>query len=367
VLATVVGVLPRWVRVALGLLGSLALLFAAIWLFNQVRAMRLRRQSGVLVRDAGLMRRTLMTEPQQRVGPLLCSIASDRVDEPDAPQGFHDAFALSGNRAGIIIGQVSPLGPAPLAQAALVRHRLRAHLELGLPPRSVIRRADELRQDDPTCGAASATVAVYDGARGSLTYSCAGHPTPLVFGLEPGALAPVANFSPPMGTGSGCGKRQTMISLPPGSSACLFSDGLRWRPEGRQAIDREALSAVADPQEPDADALLEHLRANRGTESGDLIVCLVRAAVAACEPPKHVEELVLAPEDTAVGHSFLLACGLAPREAAEVAASAAENATGTGHALLRVSWGPDGPETEVVTYRRDSEWPARPAAVLAQA
>ncbi len=360
VLATVVGVLPGWVRWVLGILGSLAVLFGASWLTNRIRAARLRRHSRALAQDAGMMKQTLLTEPQQRVGPLLCSVASEHADSPDAEQGFHDVFVLGRNRTGILIGQVSEGGAAALAQAALMRHRLRAHLELGLPPRSVLRRADDLRRDDRHGGATAATVAIYDGARGSLTYSCVGHPTPYVFASAASVGAPVANFAPPMGSGVDCDRRQTTISLPPGATACLFSDGLRWRPDGQDALDRDVLSAIADLEEPSADAVLSHLRDR--TRSGDLIVCLLRAAVAGIAPRSHVEELVLEPDETAAAHSFLIACGLAPRQAAEVAATAAEQAGRTGHSLLRVSWGEDGPETEIVTYRRESEWPARPVA-----
>lgn len=361
-MSTVVAVLPGWVRAALGVLGFFTLIFGLIWAVNQLRGRRLRRQSGVLVRDAGLMKQTLLTEPDGRIGPLLCSVAGERSGDPGAEQGFHDVFELGRNRAGILIGQVAQAGPAPLAQAALMRHRLRAHLELGLPPRAVLRRADELRSEDLHGGATSATVAIYDGARGSLTYSCAGHPTPLVFAPAPELLVPVGGFSPPMGAGVDCDRRQTEISLPPGATACLFSDGIRWKPGAGVAVDHDALEEL---EEPSADVVLPHLR--RGSGTGDVIVCLVRAAVAAVGPPRHVEELVLTQEETAAAHSFLVACGLAPREAAELAGGAAEQASLTGHSLLRVSWGEDGPETEIVTYRPEAEWPSRPAAVVSHA
>jgi hypothetical protein len=360
VVSTIVGVLPGWVKALLAALGLLALSFGAVWAVMHLRARRLRRQGSELSQDAGLLRQALAPREPGRLGSLEFSVAVRPAGRPPVGRGFHDVFALGSNRAGIVMGQVSSQGDAPLARAALVRHGLRAHLELGLPPRSALRRTGELRQDDRAGGFASGTVAVYDGARGTLTYACAGHPTPVIFGSGADRLSPIPHFSAPIGTGSECGQRQTVISLSPGSGACIYSDGVRWLPEQAAGIDRGAVGALEEDG-MDASGLVEEITAGGGERSDDLLVCVLRPAIAGCAAATHIEELVLTPDDSEAAHRFLIACGLGPQAAAEVSGSAVERAGKTGRSVLRISWDADGPEHQVLPYRSDSEWPARPS------
>lgn len=143
------------------------------------------------------------------------------------------------------------------------------------------------------------------------------------------------------------GLRQTTVPFPPGSTACLFTDGLteaRTR-EGRR-LGRARLAELADGvgDRLSAGELLDRVSREALETTDDMAVCVLQAAEVgdgAVDRRDHgrVEELALPPGEvsTSTMQRFLWACGVEPGEALATISSARELARseGTG-VLLRV-------------------------------
>ena len=166
---------------------------------------------------------------------------------------WHDIIALPGGRAAVIVGDA--MGHGPEAAAVMVQLRIAAHTltELDLPPEEVLRRLDEMAANLPSSPFATCLAVVIDTASGMATMAAAGHPPPVL--ARPDGPAEVLEL--PSGLPLGLGARSfepAQVSLPPGATLALYTDGLvetRSRPlgDGIAAL-REALDgALARPGE----------------------------------------------------------------------------------------------------------------------
>jgi hypothetical protein len=160
---------------------------------------------------------------------------------------WHDIAALPGGRAALIVGDV--MGHGPEAAAVMVQLRTAAHTlaDLDLPPEEILRRLDQMAAGMPGAPFATCIAVVIDTSGGSCVIAAAGHPPPVL------ALAGGATRAPGLPLGLGTGSFEaTEVSLPPGATLALYTDGLaesRTRPldDGIAAL-RDALSsALARP------------------------------------------------------------------------------------------------------------------------
>src|SRR5581483_3144601 len=195
-------------------------------------------------------------------------------------------------------------------------------------------------------GFATAAVAVYDPSAGTLTYSCAGHPPPILIG--PSSHEPViACSAPPIGVGERTGIRQTTVALPAGSLACFFTDGLAEARVNGELFGRERLEKLVASlgDSPDASRLMEAIRAEVNHTPDDMAACLLRplgpvaigAASAASDAVTRVEELELRAGGDRDLRRFLAACGIPAVEIGDLIRSADARAEDYGGALVRVT------------------------------
>jgi len=332
----------QWLVTALGALAALVLAAALFATRHTGRDARRRR---ALLGDLGLLQSALLPPVPARVGGLAASAAYRPSDGPGAGGDFYDVFPLPDGRAGAVLGDVAGHGREIIGRTSGLRHTLRAYLEAGLEPRAALELAGRVLDRDRLAPMATAVLAVHDPARATLTWASAGHAPPILLGTE--ADAPLtAVSSPPLGAGIATGLRQTTVPLPPGSTACLFTDGLYQARTREGRLGRAQLAELADGlgDRLTAGELLDRVSRDALDITDDMAVLVLRGAdVGEGAIDRHargrVEELALPAGEvsTSTMQRFLWACGVEPGEALATMGSARELARsgGTG-VLLRV-------------------------------
>ena len=160
---------------------------------------------------------------------------------------WHDIVTLPGGRAALIVGDA--MGHGPEAAAVMVQLRTAAHTlaELDLPPGEVLRKLDRMAASLPGAPFATCVLAVVDTAGGECLIAAAGHPPPAVAGPDGAARMLDLPAGLPLGLGAGS-VETTEVTLPPGATLALYTDGLvetraRSMEEGITAL-RNALAAA---------------------------------------------------------------------------------------------------------------------------
>ena len=332
---------PDWSKPIILVLLLVAIWFAVRSRLAARRAKRLEGQRVTLVRDVASMQEALVPEVPARLGGLAVSVAYRPADGPAAGGDFYDVFPVEPGKVAIMLGDVSGHGRPSLKQAALTRYTLRAYAQTGLDPRTAIALAGRILEDDgrERCYATVA-LGIYDARAGTLTYSLAGHPPPLLLGAD--APEPLTSCSsPPIGWGLATGLRQTTVSLPVGSQACFFSDGLvEARCDdgllGRERL-REMLAGLGS--NPDAGVLLARVREAANTVPDDMAACLLSPCSGRARARVYVEELELDTEalERSPVARFLEQCRLPAADIASTIELAGAIAASYGSALLRVA------------------------------
>jgi hypothetical protein len=345
----------------------LALLLLAIYLGVRSRtatrrARRLERQRATLLRDVDVMQAALVPEIPARVGGLAVSVAYRPAEGPAAGGDFYDVFVPARGKVAMILGDVAGHGPRALTRAALTRYTLRAYLQAGLEPRAALALAGRVLADPTAEHFATVALAVYDQREGLLTYASAGHPPPILRGLQTREPLGVC-ASPPVGWTVPTGRRQTRVSLAPGAVVCFYSDGLIEARCGQGLLGRERLGellASLGPR-PDAAKLLAAVRSAAQATPDDMAACILMPELSVIGAATNVEELEADSDALDAGQvrRFLQGCRVPAAEIESAIELAGEIAAISGTALLRVEL--DVPGAGVTVSVPDAE---RDVAVL---
>ena len=138
---------------------------------------------------------------------------------------WHDVVPLMSGRATLIVGDA--MGHGPEAAAVMVQLRTAAHTlaDLELPPEEILTRLDRMATSMASAPFATCLAAVIDPASSSCMIAKAGHLAPILT-LPDGSTQNVdLPVGLPIGLGLG-GYEATKITLPPGATLALFTDGL---------------------------------------------------------------------------------------------------------------------------------------------
>ncbi|MCW3020391.1 MAG: hypothetical protein JWN10_2699, partial [Solirubrobacterales bacterium] len=322
----------------------LALLLLALWFGVRSRmavrrARRLEGQRATLLQDVGVMQAALVPEIPARVGGAAVSVAYRPAEGPAAGGDFYDVFVPEPGRIALILGDVAGHGHEALTQAALMRYTLRAYLQAGLEPRAALALAGRVLADSTMEHFATVVVGVYNTGEGRLTYASAGHPPPILLGLQ--TREPLAVCaSPPIGWTVPTGRRQTTVSLPLGAVACFFTDGLVEARCKDDLLGHERLREIVAElgSRPDAAKLLERVRAAALATPDDMAACILVPQMVGVAASTHIEELEADARmlDGGQLRRFLETC-LLPAAAVEQAIDdACEIVAVSGTALARV-------------------------------
>jgi sigma-B regulation protein RsbU (phosphoserine phosphatase) len=141
---------------------------------------------------------------------------------------FYDHFALGAGKTGIVVADVSGKGVPAALFGMVSKTLLRATATQNTPePGSAMASVnDGLCQDNDTCMFVTVFYAVFDSARGSLTYVNAGHPPPLLIHANG-----ISEFLPlthgiALGVADGLPFAQHTIELLAGDIVLIYTDGV---------------------------------------------------------------------------------------------------------------------------------------------
>jgi serine phosphatase RsbU (regulator of sigma subunit) len=212
-----------------------------------------RERRTALALQRGLMPGRPHVPPGLEVAPVYQPVG-DNVVGGD----WHDIVSLPDGRAALIVGDA--MGHGPEAAAVMVQLRTAAHTlaGLGLPTEQVLHMLDTMaagmdQAAEGTSAAPFATCiyAVVDPSGSAVEIARAGHLPPVL--ALPGGATEV--LDPPTGLPLGLGTGSFLtaqISLPPGATLALYTDGLvesRTRPidAGLTALCGALASVLAEP------------------------------------------------------------------------------------------------------------------------
>ena len=252
---------------------------------------------------------------------------------------WYDVIPLPGHRTGVVAGDCVGRGLPAAAVMGQLRSASRAVLLRAPGPAEALTDLDTFASRIPGAECTSVFCAILDPEAGTVTYSCAGHPPPvLVTGGDGYHLLDQARSLPLAMLPADWRRSQATAALLPGATLMLYTDGLVER--RNQPLDRgidAAAVTVAKHADDHPDDVADYVMAAMTPASGyedDVAVLIYR------HPPVPLSVQVQADDPSCLAsirarlRQWLPAAGISDREATDImiaageaAANAAEHAT----------------------------------------
>lgn len=170
------------------------------------------------------LQEALLDVPQSLPGVELGHLYRSATKEARIGGDFYDVFQARGGRVAVLIGDVSGHGLEAARIAALVKDVVHAFSHQFRRPRLVLRETNRLLVERNLPGFVTAFLGFLDPGSGTLVYSSAGHPPPLL--LREGRAEPLESASSPLGVFADARYRDTATELQEGSLLLLYTDGI---------------------------------------------------------------------------------------------------------------------------------------------
>lgn len=273
---------------------------------------------------------------------------------PQAVGGdWYDVFDLPDGNVGLVMGDVAGHGVSAAAVMGRLRNSLRAYAMEGHSPALVAERLNALTYEDEM---ATLAYAIFDPTNWTLRFVNAAHPPPLVIGPD-GSTGYLEGGSPPLASMLTPLYSEWTVSLEPGSTVLLYTDGLvevrgELIDDGLARLEEAARSTAGAPLEEMLEDVLARVLPGPGA-ADDVALLAMRASPldpdrfqlrldaipSVLSRTRHALRnwLATAGADEAEVEDILVACG-------EACANAVEHA-----------YGPSGGEFSVEGWLRDGE------------
>jgi GAF domain-containing protein/anti-sigma regulatory factor (Ser/Thr protein kinase) len=282
---------------------------------------------------------------------------------------WYDVVKLPGGRVGVAIGDVVGHGVHAATLMASLRNALHAYAIEGLAPADVAQRLGAFADSIGAERLATYVYGILDSDRDLFTFVNASHPQPVVVNPDGTAAYLSAPVLPPLGVSTGPPPEEMSVTIEPGSTLLLYTDGLIERRGVRLAGRHEELLAVAAAAPFDPELLCETvvdklvgaertaddvavLAVQRVPAPGRALHVTVATRAEELAPVRRLLRLWLADvgaDDDAIS-AFVLASG-------EACSNAMEHAYGPGDQTFDVMAEASGDEA-VVTVRDRGRWRA---------
>jgi anti-anti-sigma factor len=189
---------------------------------------------------------------------------------------WYDVFTLPRGRLGLTIGDVVGRGLVAAAAMGQLRTALRAYAIETDSPAAVLQRLSRVAAEFEAAQMATLIYAVLDPDTRTLTFASAGHPPPLLIGPDGRASYLMEGRSPPLGV-TKAAQVEAGVTVEPGSTLVLYTDGLIEGRRGSIAESMEALRTAVEGHHGDLDSLCENrvLQPPRPESSGDDVALLM--------------------------------------------------------------------------------------------
>jgi PAS domain S-box-containing protein len=242
---------------------------------------------------------------------------------------WYDVIPLPGQRIGVVAGDCVGRGLPAAAVMGQLRSASQAVLLRAPGPAEALADLDTFASRIPGAECTTVFCAILDPAAGTVTYSCAGHPPPiLVTAAGEYRLLDQARSLPLAMLPADWRRSQATATLPPGATLMLYTDGLveRRNQSLDKGIDAAAVTMAEYAQDhPDdvADHVMSAMTPAVGYED-DVAVLIYR------HPPAPLTVEVTADDRSCLGllrarlRRWLSAAGIGGREATDLMIAAGE-------------------------------------------
>ena len=144
----------------------------------------------------------------------------------DVGGDWYDAIPLDDGRVGLAMGDVVGHGLSAASLMGQLRHAARAYALEGHSPPGVLDRLDKLVRSLPGAQMATLLYLVVDRDLRTVRFASAGHVPPLVVNPDGEARFLEGAPNPPLGVFDSSGHEELTVTLEPGSTLVLYTDGL---------------------------------------------------------------------------------------------------------------------------------------------
>jgi len=172
---------------------------------------------------------------------------------------WYDAFTLSDGRIVLSIGDVAGSGLQAAVTMANMRQAIRGVAYVHPDPVMMLEAADLALRSESPGRFVTAFVAVIDPIEDAISFTTAGHPSPLLR-VPGGAIVPLEAAGLPLGLREHEGSAGVSRAIEPGSTLVLFTDGLVESTHDMEEGYRRLDQALRDPEVLASDDLAARIR-----------------------------------------------------------------------------------------------------------
>lgn len=258
-------------------------------------AQDLARRAGVAIENARLYQRERgIAETLQRSllrkhlpefpGMTIASRYLPARQEAEIGGDWYDALALPDGRIGLVMGDVAGRGIEAAAIMGQLQNAVRAYAMEGHRPAVIMERVTRLLDIREM---ATLLYLAFDPGSWTVHYANAGHLPPLV--VAPGrSVSFLTGGAPPLGSAGDVPFREEVVTVVPGSTIILYTDGLIEVRGEPLDVGMDRLRRAAEQHAPDdPEALLDHLVTSLlGTGAAQDDVALLALHAAALDPAR---------------------------------------------------------------------------------